>query len=168
MKEIEVFSQKELDALPDDFDGRIVIKFGTLDNRAIVNRRFKYAIEAHDNSCVEVYNDGSVAAYNYSFVSAYDNSFVVAYDNGSVTAWGNVQVEDKTRTHTIEISGNARIVHEPKNATEFLDYYGLEHDNTNAKLYKAVHKNTGRYFSDNDSEFEYVIGEFKEASNLNT
>ena len=41
MEEIVVTSQAELDALPLDCDGRIVIKFGTPYNRAVVKRKFK-------------------------------------------------------------------------------------------------------------------------------
>ena len=81
MKEIICTTQAELDAVAVDFDGRVVIKFGTPDNRAVVNRRFKYPVEAHDNS--------SVAACGNSFVSAYDNSSVTACDNSSVAACGN-------------------------------------------------------------------------------
>ena len=41
MKEIICASQAELDAVAVDFDGRVIIKFGTPYNRAVVNRRFK-------------------------------------------------------------------------------------------------------------------------------
>ena len=52
MEEIIVTSQKELDAVPVDYNGRIIIKFGTYYNRAIVNRRFKYPVVAGGNSSV--------------------------------------------------------------------------------------------------------------------
>ena len=43
-KEIEVFDQAELDAVPADFHGRILIKFGARFNRAVLRRKFEYKI----------------------------------------------------------------------------------------------------------------------------
>ena len=135
MKEIIVRSQSELDELPIDFDGRIIIKFGTPFNRAVVNRKFRYSVEA------------------------WGNSSVVARENSSVEAWGNTQAVDCTEKHDIATSGNARIVYNPRNIAEYLDYYGIQQSDGKAKLYKAVHKRNGRYVSDKISDFEYIIGE---------
>ena len=52
MEEIIVKSQAELDAIPIDFDGRIIIKFGTTHNRVVVKRRFRRSVEARGNSSV--------------------------------------------------------------------------------------------------------------------
>ena len=134
MKEIVVTSQAELDALPIDVDGRIVIKFGTPYNRAVVNRRFKYSVVAWGNSSVE------------------------ARENSSVVAWGNTQVVDSSRKHQITVSGNARIVYNPTNIDEYLEFHGIEDTGNTVKLYIAVHKREGRYFSDSDRSFEYVVG----------
>ena len=158
MKEIIVKSQAELDELPIDFDGRIVIKFGTPYSRAVVNRSFKYSVEARENSSVE--------AWGNSFVVARENSSVEAWGNSFVVARGNTQVVDCTTKHEITTSGNARIVYNPKNITEYLDYYGIQQSNGKVKLYKAVHKRNGRYFSNNSGDFEYAIGETAIADSL--
>ena len=166
MKEIIVTSQIELDALPIDFDGRIIIKFGTPYKRAVVNRRFKYRVEAWGNSSVEAWENSSVVARGNSSVVARENSSVVARENSSVVAWenssvearGNTQVVDSSRSHDIKTSGNSRIVYNPKTAEEYLAFYGIDQIDGKAKLYKAVHKRDGRYFSDNDRGFEYVVG----------
>ena len=150
MKNITVKTQEELENLPIDFDGRIFIEFGTPYKRAIVNRRFKYAVEAWGNSSVE----------------ARENSSVVARENSSVVAWGNSQIVDSTYSHTISTSGNARIVYNPRNAREYIEHYGIENNEKTAKLYKAVHKRDGRYVSDWDRSFEYHIGETATASGL--
>lgn len=239
MNEIEIFSQAELDALPTDYDGRIIIKFGAPYQRAIINRKFKYTVvaykgsyveayeesyvaayegsyvEAHDGSYVEAYKGSCVAAYNGSYVEAhngnsvlaykgsyiaayggshiaayygssvaaygtsyvaayggshveaYEGSSVAAYEGSCVEAYSNTQIYDKSESHNIKISGNSRIVYEPRTVTEYLDYYGIKHGN-NTRLYKAVHKRKGKYYSDYDSEFEYVIGETKAVNTLNT
>lgn len=52
MKEIICTSQAELDAVAVDFDGRVIIKFSTPYNCAVVNRRFKYPVVARGNSSV--------------------------------------------------------------------------------------------------------------------
>jgi hypothetical protein len=46
-------------------------------------------------------------------------------------------------------------------AKEYLMRYGIETKGTKAIMYKAVHKKDGKYLSDKDSSFEYVIGQEK-------
>lgn len=68
MKEIVVKSQDELDAIPTDFNGKIIVKFGTPNNRAIVNRKFKYPVEARENSSVEAWEKSSVRRQNNEII----------------------------------------------------------------------------------------------------
>ena len=150
MKEIICTSQAELDAVDADFDGKIIIDFGTPKNRAIVRRRFKFSVEAYGNSSVV----------------AYDNSSVVAYDNSSVEAYGNSQVVDAERRGNIKTNGNARVVYNPQTIDEYIDFYGLDSTATTVKLYKAVHKsNNGVYHADYDPSFLYSIGDTFEPRN---
>ena len=167
MKEIICASQAGLDAVAVDFDGRVIIKFGTPYNRAVVNRRFKYPVVARgnssvvawDNSSVEAWGNSSVVARGNSSVVAWGNSSVVAWDNSSVVAWDNSQIVDAARNNNIEISGNARIVYNPSNIDEYIDFYGLDATDTTVKLYKAVHFCGGVYCSDYNHEFIYPIGD---------
>ena len=168
MKEIIVKSQAELDAIPIYFYGRVIVKFGTPHNRAVVNRRFLRSVEARGNSSVVARDNSSVEASGNSSVVARGNSSVEALGNSSVEAWGNAQVVDCTDEHNIAVSGNARIVYNPKNITEYLDHYGITQSDGTAKLYKAVHKRNDRYFSDNTCDFEYAIGEVAIADSLTT
>ena len=153
MKEIICTSQAELDAVAVDFDGKAVIKFGTPYNPAVVNRRFKYPIEAWGNSSVEARGNSSVVAR--------ENSSVVAWENSSVVARGNSQIIDNAHNNNnkIKTNGNARIVYTPKNIEEYIDYYGLIATATTIKLYKAVHFCGGVYRSDYNHEFFYPIGD---------
>jgi hypothetical protein len=175
MEQIIVTTQAELDAVATDFDGRVIIKFGTPYNRAMVNRRFKYSVVAWDNSSVVAWDNSSVVARGNSSVEARGNSSVVARENSSVEARenssvearGNVQILDKTSTHNLSITGNARIVYDPRNISEYIDYYGIESDGKTAKLFKAVHKRDGGYFSDYGN-LEYRIGEIAVADSLDT
>ena len=167
MKEIICTTQAELDAVALDFDGRVIIKFGTPDNRAVVNRRFKYPVKAYgnssvvayDDSSVEAYDDSSVVAYGNSSVEAYDNSSVVARGNSSVVACGNTQVVNAVRNNNIKVSSNARIVYNPSNVDEYIDFYGLDATDTTVKMYKAVHFYDDAYYADYDSSFIYTIDE---------
>lgn len=52
MNEKIVTSQAELDAIPVDYNGRIIIKFDTPDKRAVVNKKYLRSVEAYDNSSV--------------------------------------------------------------------------------------------------------------------
>ena len=190
LKEITVRSQTELDAIPEDYKGRIYIEFGTQDEPAVVNRRYYYSVVARGNSSVvaweyssvvargnssvEARDKSSVVAWEYSSVIARDNSSVEARDNSSVEACGNssvvareyssvvargnTQVNQKSTSPKIKTSENARIVYDPKNTNEYIDFYGVKHTKTQATLYKAVHKIDGRYVSDYDKSFTYEIG----------
>ena len=182
MKEIVGTTQAELDAVPVDFDGRVVVKFGTPYNRAVINRRFKYAVEAWGNSSVEAWGNSSVEAWGNSSVVAWDNSSVVAWSNSSVEAWsnssveargnssvvawdnssvvarGNAQIVDAARKGNVRISGNARVVHNPPDIDEYIDFYGLESTESTVRLFKAVHFTGEKYYSDADYDFIYTIG----------
>ena len=184
MEEIIVISQAEFDAVPIDFGGRIIVQFGTPYNPAIVNRRFlnpvvaignssvvarnNSSVEARGNSSVVAMDNSSVEASGNSSVVARENSSVVAWDNSSVEAWGNTQVVCCNDEHNIAVSGNARIVYNPKNITEYLDHYGIPQSDGKVKLYKAVHKRNDRYISDKMGDFEYTIGEVAIADSLTT
>nr|DAG63031.1 MAG TPA: hypothetical protein [Caudoviricetes sp.] len=223
MKEIICTSQAELDALSADYNGRVIIKFGTPLNRALVKRRFIYPVVAWDNSSVEAWDNSSVVARENSSVvargnssvvagenssveargnssvEAWDNSSVVAWDNSSVEAWdnssvvawdnssvvargnssveawgnssvvarenssvvarGNSQIVDAARNNNLEFNGNARIVYNPPNIDEYIDFYGLDATDTTVKMYKAVHFYYGAYHADYDCKFIYTIGD---------
>ena len=145
LSEITVKSQKELDMIPLGFRGRIYIEFGTLMKKAVVKNKYYYSVEAWGNSSVV----------------AWENSSVVAWGNSSVEAWGNVQVVDFLHNGKIQISGNARIVYNPKTIHEFMDFYGIKHTKTKAIFYKAVRKKDDIYFADYRNSFVYDIDKFK-------
>ena len=101
MNEKIVTSQAELDAIPVDYNGRIIIKFGTPYNRAVVNKRYAYSVEARDNSSVEAWGNSSVEAWENSSVVAWENSSVVAWENSSVVAWDNSSVEARDNSSVV-------------------------------------------------------------------
>ena len=160
MKEIICASQAELDAVAVDFDGRVIIKFGTPYNRAVVNRRFKYPVVVWGNS--------SVVARDNSSVVARDNSSVVAWGNSSVVAWGNSQVVDAHRRGNIKVSGNDHIVYNPDNITDWALANGITITDGKIRLYKAVHKRVGKYVADWDNDFIYTVGAVAEANGFTT
>jgi len=85
MKEIEVNTQSELDAIGADFEGIIKI----LGVGIHIKMRYKYSVKALSNSSVVALGNSSVKALDNSSVEAWDNSSVVALGNSSVKAWGN-------------------------------------------------------------------------------
>ena len=182
LKEIEVHSQTELDDIPEDFAGRIYIRFGAPGSRAVVNKRYKGYVEAMENSSVEAWENSSVVArgnssvvarensyveaMENSYVEAMENSYVEAWENSSVEGNGNAQIVDNLTNGKIHISGNVRIVHNPKTIDEYCAFHGIKHSENKVKLYKAVHKKDNRYFSDYDINFEYAIGKSIKADNF--
>ena len=69
-----VTSQAELDAIPVDYNGRIIIKFGTPAERAVVSKKYLRSVEAHDNSSVWAKGNSSIYTYDNSSVCADGNS----------------------------------------------------------------------------------------------
>ena len=116
MEIIEITSQKQLDELPLDYNGRICIKFGTPDDRAIIRHRYIYPVEALENSSVEALENSSVVARGNSSVvargnssvEAWENSSVVALDNSSVVARGNSSVV-ALENSSVEARGNSSV-----------------------------------------------------------
>ena len=146
LSEIAVKTQEELDRIPKDFTGTVYIKFGTASSPAIVRNKFGYRVEA------------------------WGNSSVVARENSSVVAWGNSQIVDCLTgvKGKIKISGNARIVYNPKNIHEYMDFYGLSHTKKYGTFYKAVHKTNGKYVSEYDCRFKYDVGKTAKSKYLDT
>ena len=164
MNEKIVTSQAELDAIPVDYNGRIIIKFGTPGARAVVSKKYLFSVEAHDNSSVYAHGNSSVYAYGNSSVCANDNSSVEAHDNSSVCAYDNSQVVDAHRSGNIKVSGNAHIVYNPDNITDWASANGITITDGKIRLYKAVHKRDGKYVADWDEDFIYTIGAVAEAN----
>jgi len=87
MKEINVYTQKDLDEIEKDFSGCINIYEGDYCNPIIVSGAWANStVVARDNSTVEAWNNSNVVAYGNSNVVARDNSTVVALDNSTVEA----------------------------------------------------------------------------------
>ena len=133
-----------------------------------VEARDHSSVEARNNSSVEARGNSSVEAWDNSSVVALDNSSVLALGNSSVVARGNSQITDRTTDHKIAISGNARIVYDPRTPQEYASYTGAEVQDGKIRLYKAVHKRDGRFISEHDPRFTYTIGEEVVADSLTT
>ena len=161
LTEITVKSQKELDMIPKDFKGRICIEFGTHYNPAVVKNKYYRSVVARGKSSVEARENSSVVAWG--------NSSVEARENSSVVARGNTQIVDCLDKGKIKISGNARIVYNPQNVHDFMEFYGIKHTKKKAILYKAVKKSDdGVYYSDYDNDFTYTIGQKKCVADIDT
>ena len=167
MNEIIVTSQAQLDEIPVDYNGRIIIKFGTPYNRSVVNRKFKHRVVLENSSAVLRGNSSAVLRENSS-AELWENSSAELRENSSANANGNAQVVDVARRNNITTSGNARIVHNPTDIQTYIEHHDIESSDGKCKLYKAVHKVNGKYISGWDSRFEYRIGETAVASGLNT
>ena len=127
------------------------------------------SVVARGNSSVVAWGNSSVVARENSSVEAWENSSVVAWENSSVEARGNSQIVDVLGKGRIKISGNARIVYMPKTIEEYCSFYGIKHDKKKGKFFKAVRKtDDGKYVSDRNRGFEYIIGSKAKADHLDT
>jgi hypothetical protein len=101
MEEIIVKTQEELDKIPDDFKGLIIIRGGTAWNKIYVKKSYYYRVEARGNSSVEAWENSSVVAWENSSVVARGNSSVEARGNSSVEAWENSSVEARENSSVV-------------------------------------------------------------------
>ncbi len=106
LSEITVTNQAEMDAIPDDFKGRIYINCTAT---VAVNKRYYWCVEAWGNSSVEAWGNSSVVARGNSSVVAWGNSSVVARENSSVVAWENSSVVARGNS-SVEAWGNSSVV----------------------------------------------------------
>ena len=83
-------------------------------------------------------------------------------------ARGNSQVVDAHRRGNIKVFGNARIVYNPDNITDWASANGITITEGKIRLYKAVHKCNGKYVADWDNDFIYTIGAVAVANGFTT
>ena len=151
MNEIIVKSQEELDNVPLDYHGRIIIKFGTRFDPAVLKT-------SYGNASAELWGNARAVLRDNARAVLRDNASAELRGNARAGASGNAQIIDINRSGRASISGNARVVYLPQTLEEFISHYGIKGDGE-ITLYKAVHKNNEKYFSDFDDGFEYRIGE---------
>ena len=60
LAEITVKTQEELDAIPNDFKGRICIEGGTPFARIYVNKKYYWRVEARGNSSVVAWENSAL------------------------------------------------------------------------------------------------------------
>jgi hypothetical protein len=121
MKELIINTQQEMDAVDVKFDG--IIKICGIGIH--IKLRYKYRVEAWENSSVVAWGNSSVVAWGNSSVEARGNSSVVARgnssvvarENSSVEAWGNSSVEawenssvEAWENSSVEAWGNSSVV----------------------------------------------------------
>lgn len=113
LTEIKVSTQEELDAIPDDFKGRIhivsrknIIVRKKYHHKVIVEK--KTHIKALGNSDIESLDDSTVVACENSIVNAYGNSNVRALDNSTVMAWDYASVE-AFKDSIVIANGNSKV-----------------------------------------------------------
>ena len=183
MNEIIVKTQEELDNVPMDYHGRIIIKFGTRLNPAVLKKSYGNAraelwdnasavlqgnarAELWDNASAVLQGNASAELWDNARAELWDNASAVLRGNARAELWGNAsaeasgnaQIVDVCRSGRASVFGNARVVYLPQTLEEFISHYGIKGDGE-ITLYKAVHKHNEQYFSDYDDEFKYRIGE---------
>ena len=143
MNEIICTTQAELDAVPVDFDGRVIVKFGTPYNRAVINRRFKYAVWLYDNASAvlygnasaELYGNASARLYNNASAELYGNASARLYGNASAVLYGNASAELYDNA-SAELYGNASArLYGNASAVLYGNASAELYDNASAELY---------------------------------
>ena len=182
---LQINNQKEFDAIPDDYKGRIEI-VGRLER---IVRSFDDAyIVVSGNAVIESCSGNAVIKYCYDnavIESCYDNAVIKSCSGNAVinafglasilSAMGSVIITthginivryfDDEKNLKLKLSKKTTVIKLKKQkptAKLFCEEYPVETKGKNAILYKAVHKIDGRYFSDRVNSFEYIIGETKE------
>lgn len=139
-KVIIVHNQKELDAIPEDYQGRIILQetietvyisqkydldiyvgknaFAVVKGDARVVARDNARVKADESLHIVACNNSIVVTHGNSNVVAYDNSSIVAWDNSSVEAWDNSSIVAYGNS-IVQTYGNSRV--KAKGNTQILD-----------------------------------------------
>ena len=70
LSEITIKTQEELDAIPEDFKGRIYIEGGAPFARIYVTKKYNLRVEAREHSSVVAWGNSSVEAMGHGAVVA--------------------------------------------------------------------------------------------------
>lgn len=101
-----ITTQAELDEIPNDYDGGIVV-LGNYKEPVIIRNKYKKAVQVLF-SLVELRNDAFVKASCDAEVRAYDNSCVEAYDRATIKAYDNAKIyKEESSMVTVELFDNA-------------------------------------------------------------
>ena len=170
MNEKIVTSQAELDAIPVDYNGRIIIKFGTPGKRAVVSKKYLCPVEVHGNSYVCADDNSYVCAYDNSYVCADDNSSVCAYDNSCVEARGNSSVCAYDNSSVEAHEESSVCAHENSSVWAHENSSVWAHDNSSVEAYDnssvEAYKNSSVYAYGNSQVVDaYRRGNIKVSGN---
>lgn len=128
-----------------------------------------------EDSSAFVYNYCRVIAHDHSMVEcrdacnidAYDNSFIWLGDDCFANLFNNSYVKICSDNVKYKINNQAKIIDLYDTIDDYLKSYNVKDNGDTLILYKAVCHKNGRYFSNFDRKFEYVIGEKAYENNIN-
>ena len=118
MNEIIVKTQEELDNVPMDYHGRIIIKFGTWLNPAILRKSYDNAsavlqgnarAELWDNASAELWDNASAVLRGNASAELQGNARAELWDNASAELWDNASAVLRGNA-SAELRGNASAV----------------------------------------------------------
>ncbi len=135
---IEVHSQEEFDAIPENYKLEIIIE--AEEPIAIKNRDVK----ARGKSHVIAYGNSNISAYETARVTAYDYCYVDAHDNSHV--WIHNRCHAYARNHSTVISNGHSVVVATNDSTIF------SYDNSSVIVYDSAIVNA--YFNSDITGFD--------------
>lgn len=106
-------SQPELDAVPAEYPGAVVVDFGAADNPAKVAVNHIMPVTVIGNHAANIYQDVHAIARDTAQVTAQDNSIVHALNLSQVTALDN--------SHVIAMDGSSVFLHDSSTAEQAAD-----------------------------------------------
>ena len=136
MNEIIVKTQEELDNVPMDYHGRIIIKFGTWLNPAILKKSYDYARAVlRDNASAVLRDNARAVLRDNASAVLWDNASAVLWDNASAVLWSNASAELWGNASAV-LRDNARAVLRDNASAELWDNASAElWDNASAELW---------------------------------
>lgn len=137
------------------------------DNAKVValNNSFIYScgnsqVLASGDAKVKVFDAGTVLAEENAIISLFDNSVAKAKGNSFVSSYDSSKLTNDTAPNIIS--------KKPLTIEDYIQYHNLTVFDDKVLLYKVVRKSNGKYYSDHDKKFEYIIGQEAVADSLET
>jgi hypothetical protein len=117
MEKIKVRTQQELNEIPVEYTGQIIIDGGGEGDPIIISKKYhlhplvinQSYIVALWHTQITVRDTARVWAYQYAKITAAGRSVIIAHHNAKVRCWGNCRVLATDLTQ-VEAFGNARVL----------------------------------------------------------
>lgn len=162
MKELIIKTQKEFDEIKSDFEGVIIIE--DTKEWLNINHSFENAdINVYDSATINnVFDSATIILSGLACICfLFSAKKIVANGINMIRQIGTTNI-DITKSKSVNFIQVKETIEKNPTFDFYTKTYPVKTKGTKVIMYKSVRKFNGKYVSDKDNSFEYIIGEIKE------